>query len=61
MKISEVCTLLKTYLATVRVVLKNASSTAKTTISAECSTHAYLMLNRLFGAGNVISLSEVIS
>jgi hypothetical protein len=61
MKINEVCTHLKTYIATVRVVLKNANTTARTTISAECSSHAYLMLNRLFGLGNVLSLSEVIN
>lgn len=61
MKIYEVCSPLKTYLATVRVVLNNGSTTARTTISAECSTHAYLMLNRLYGLGNVINLSEFIS
>ncbi len=61
MKVNEVCSPLKTYLATVRVVLSNGSTTARTTISAECSSHAYLMLNRLYGLGNVINLSEFIS
>ena len=59
MKINEVCTPLKTYIATVRVVLKNNSTTSRTTINADSSGHAYLMLSRLYGVGNVISLSEV--
>lgn len=61
MKINEVCSPFKTYIATVRVVLNNGSTTARTTINAESSAHAYLMLNRLYGLGNVISLSEVIN
>jgi hypothetical protein len=61
MKINEVCSPLKAYLATVRVVLKNATTTARTTISADSSANAYLMLSRLYGVGNVISLSEVVN
>ena len=59
--INEVCSALKIYLATVRVVLKNATTTSKTTISADSSANAYLMLSRLYGVGNVISLSEVVN
>jgi hypothetical protein len=61
MKICEIYSALKTYLATVRVALRNASNTTRTPISAESSTHAYLMLNRRYGVGNVINLSEIIS
>jgi hypothetical protein len=61
MKISEVYFPLKIYLATVRVVLKNATTTARTTISADSSANAYLMLSRLYGVSNVISLSEVVN
>jgi hypothetical protein len=60
MKINEVCSPLKIYLATVRVVLKNATTTARTTIRADNSANAYLMLSRLYGVGNVVSLSEVV-
>lgn len=61
MKINEVCAPLKTYIATVRVVLKNSTAISKTTINADSSTHAYLMLSRLYGVGNVISLSEIVN
>jgi hypothetical protein len=61
MKINEVCLPLKIYLAKVRVVLKNATTTARTTISADSSANAYLMLCRLYGVGNVVSLSEVVN
>jgi hypothetical protein len=60
MKINEVCSPLKIYLATVRVVLKNATTTARTTIHADSSANAYLMLTHLYGVGNVVSLSEVV-
>jgi hypothetical protein len=60
MKINEVCFPLKVYLATVRVVLKKATTTARTTISADSSANAYMMLTRLYGVGNVVSLSEVV-
>ena len=54
MKINEITNTLKTYVATVKV---NGTS-IKTSITAESSTHARLLLQRLFGSGNVSSLSE---
>lgn len=60
MKINEVCSPLKTYIATVRVVLKSATTNTRTTISAESSSSAFVMLSRLYGVGNVYSLSEIV-
>lgn len=54
MKINEITNTLKTFVATVKV---NGTS-IKTSISAESSTHARLLLQRLYGSGNVSSLSE---
>ena len=54
MKINEITNSLKTFCATVKV---NGTS-IKTSISAESSTHARLLLQRLYGSGNVSSLSE---
>ena len=54
MKINEITNTLKTYVATVKV---NGTS-IKTSITAENSTHARLLLLRLYGSGNVSSLSE---
>ena len=60
MKINEVTQIPLIYIATVRVVLKNATTSARTTISADNSANAYMMLTRLYGVGNVLSLSEVV-
>ncbi len=54
MKINEITNTLKTFVATVKV---NGTS-IKTSITAESSTHARLLLQRLYGSGNVSSLSE---
>ena len=54
MKINEITNTLKTFVATVKV---NGTS-IKTSINAENSTHARLLLQRLYGSGNVTSLSE---
>ena len=54
MKINEITNSLKTFCATVKV---NGTS-IKTSITAESSTHARLLLQRLYGSGNVSSLSE---
>lgn len=61
MKINEVTTKINTYLATVRVVLRGNSSTARTTIAADGSSNALLMLTRLYGVGNVLSISQIVS
>jgi hypothetical protein len=54
MKINEITNTLKMFVATVKV---NGTS-IKTSITAESSTHARLLLQRLYGTGNVSSLSE---
>lgn len=54
MKINEITNTLKTFVATVKV---NGTS-LKTSITAESSTHARLLLQRLYGSGNVSSLCE---
>ena len=54
MKINEITNSLKTFYATVKV---NGTS-IKTSITTENSTHARLLLQKLYGSGNVSSLSE---
>jgi hypothetical protein len=54
MKINEITNTLKTFIATVKV---NGTS-IKTSIRAESSIHARLLLQRLYGSGNVSNLSE---
>ena len=54
MKINEITNTLKTFVATVKV---NGSS-IKTSINAESSSHARLLLQCLYGSGNISSLSE---
>jgi hypothetical protein len=61
MKINEVTNPLKTYIATVRVVINGTGSTARTTISSDNQQQARLMLTRLYGAGNVLTISEIVS
>lgn len=53
MKIAEVTNRLKNYIATVRV----NGSTLKTTIQADSSNAARLLLLRLYGTGNVASIT----
>jgi hypothetical protein len=54
MKINEITNTLKKFVATVKV---NGTS-IKTSIDAESSSHARLLLQRLYGSGNISSLSE---
>lgn len=54
MKINEITNTRKTFVATVKV---NGTS-IKTSVTAESSNHARLLLQRLYGSGNVSSLSE---
>lgn len=61
MRLHEFSNPLKSYLATVRVVLKNGSTTARTTVAADSTSNAYLLLVRAFGQGNVVNLSEIVS
>lgn len=61
MKINEISSSLKIYLATVRVVLKGMSVTARTTINSDSTSNAFAILTRIYGAGNVLSLSQIVS
>ena len=53
MRINEVVSPLKKYLATVRV----SGTTAKTMIDAESTSHATLLLGKLYGKSNVVSVT----
>ena len=55
MRINEVVSPLKKYLATVRV----SGTMAKTLIDAESSSHAILLLGKLYGKSNVVSVTCV--
>ena len=55
MRINEVVSPLKKYLATVRV----SGTMAKTLIDAESSSHATLLLRKLYGKSNVVSVTCV--
>ena len=55
MRINEVVSPLKKYLATVRV----SGTMAKTLIDAESSSHATLLLRKMYGKSNVVSVSCV--
>ena len=55
MRINEVVSPLKKYLATVRV----SGTTAKTMIDAESTSHATLLLGKLYGKSNVVSVTCV--
>ena len=55
MRINEVISPLKKYLATVRV----SGTMAKTLIDAESSSHATLLLRKMYGKSNVVSVTCV--
>jgi phage shock protein A len=57
MKINEVIKIPQTYLATVRVVLRDSSMTARTTITADSLQQARAMLTRIYGASNVLNIT----
>jgi hypothetical protein len=57
MKINEVCSPLKCYLASVRVVRHGSSSTVRTTITADTVQKAKLMLTHIYGASNVLNIT----
>lgn len=61
MKINEVTHIPQTYLATVRVVLRDSSMTARTTITADTLQQAKAMLTRTFGDGNVLNINQVMA
>ncbi|WP_026039339.1 PspA/IM30 family protein [Limnohabitans sp. Rim28] len=61
MKINEVTNIPQTYVATVRVVLRDSNVTARTTIRADTVQQAKLMLTRIYGDGNVLNINQVMS
>lgn len=61
MKINEVTNIPQTYLATVRVVLRDSSMTARTTITADTLQQAKALLTRTFGDGNVLNINQVMA
>ena len=61
MKIDEFMDPLKTYIVTVRVVLRSATSTVRTSIKAEGPSQAFILLSRLYGMGNVVSITEIVN
>jgi hypothetical protein len=61
MKINEVTISPQTYLATVRVVLRDSSTTARTTITADLVQQAKAMFTRIYGEGNVLNINQVMA
>jgi hypothetical protein len=59
MKINEFTTNLNTYIATVRVVLRNGTTMAKTHVIADGINQARMMLTHLYGEGNVFSVQAL--
>ena len=59
MKINEVTNNPQTYLAAVRVVFRDSSMTARTTITADTVQQAKAMLTRIYGEGNVLNVTQV--
>ena len=61
MKINEFTSKLNTYIATVRVVLRDTSMTARTMIAADSLQQARAMLTRTYGDGNVLNIKQVMA
>ena len=61
MKINEVTSIPQTYTASVRVVLRDSSMTARTTITADTIQQARAMLTRMYGDGNVLNINQVMA
>ena len=61
MRIHEFSDPFKTYLATVRVVLRDGSTTARTTVTADTYQQARMMLTRIYGDGNVLNINQVMA
>lgn len=59
MKINQIISPLKTYIATVRVNTGAGSTTARTSITADSQQQARAILARHYGVVNVISVTEV--
>lgn len=61
MKINEVSNTPRHYVATVRIVLRDTSMTARTTVTADTYQQARAILLRLYGDGNLLSMNEIMS
>lgn len=61
MRLHEFSNPLKTYLATVRVVMLGSSSTVRTTIKADCASDAVKLLSAIVGMKNVLNVSQIFS
>ena len=61
MKINEVTNIPQTYLAIVRVVLRDSSMTARTTVTADTFQQARMILSRIYGEGNVLNINQVMA
>jgi hypothetical protein len=59
MKINEVTSIFNTYIATVRVVLCDLSTTARTTVTVDTLQQAKLMLTLIYECGNVLHINQV--
>ena len=59
MKISEISHPLSTFIATVRVVMRHTTVTARTMVIADTFMSAKAMLAKTYGAENVLSLTQV--
>jgi hypothetical protein len=61
MKINEFTSKLNTYIASVRVVLRDSSITARTTITSDTLQQARAMLTRIYGNDNVFNINLVVA
>jgi hypothetical protein len=61
MKIAEFLNIPNNYLATVRVVLLNRSTAARTIVTADSFQQAKLLLTRIYGDGNVLSINQMMN
>jgi hypothetical protein len=59
MNIFEITNSARVYIAIVRVVLRDSSMTARTTITADTLQQARAMLSRTYGDGNVLNINQV--
>ena len=61
MQITEFTNIPQSYIATVRVVLRDGSTTARTTLTADTYQQARSMLTRIYGDNNVVSIIQVMT
>jgi len=61
MNIKEVVRKSQTYIATIRVVFDDGSTTARTTIRADTIQQTRTILSHIFGEDNVLNITQVMS